>query len=144
MVPPSFAGASWHQPLRVLAYSHPITEGSRQRSTFAFSDFFSQLQGLFHSVSTYGFSTAHPLSGCDEQLLLAPSKPLLYYYFVRFSLGAGAEPLPEREDTSPPERVPCLGQVILANSCFSFLLPQATKMKNNDEGQIKTPFILSL
>jgi hypothetical protein len=89
----------------------------RRISADAPGDFFSQLRGLFRSVSTYGFSTAHPLSGCDRQPLLAPSRPLLYYYFVKILTGAGAEPLPEREVSSH-------------HPSFYFVPPQAAQNKN--------------
>src|SRR5207248_722249 len=52
--------------------------GIRQRSTFASSDFFSRLRDFFHSVLTYGLSTNRPFSRRNTQLLLGPSKPLLY------------------------------------------------------------------
>jgi hypothetical protein len=57
--------------------------GYRQRSTLAQSDFFSQLRVFFHSVSTYGLSTSRPLSACNKQPLLVPSK-LFPYSIVLF------------------------------------------------------------
>jgi hypothetical protein len=87
VVPPLFVDASRHQPCRVLPFESADCEavdaqrrcrlafqgttilqpgygGFRQRSTFARSDFFSQLRGFFRSVLTYGLSTSRPFSGC--------------------------------------------------------------------------------
>src|SRR5260370_26564264 len=85
VVPPSFVDVLQHQPrCRVTPY-RPDHGGHRQRSTFAPGDFFSQLRGLFHSRLTYGLSTTRPLSVCNQELLLAPSR-LLLYVIVRFFL----------------------------------------------------------
>ena len=79
VVPPSFVNVSRHRPLRVLLYSSPVT-GASGRGLLSRSqgDFFSQLRVFIHSALTYGLPTTRPLSGRNKQLLLVPSKLLLY------------------------------------------------------------------
>ncbi len=45
----------------------------------------------------------------DVNSLAHAEGALPMYYLVSFSRGAGALPLPECEDTCPPDRMPCLG-----------------------------------
>jgi len=109
VVPPSFARPHGHQPRRVLPFEsadceavdaqrrcrpafqginilEPVNGGLRQRSTFAQSRrFLLAAPGFIHSALTYGLSTTRPLSGRNKQLLLVPSK-LLLYTIVRFVL----------------------------------------------------------
>src|SRR2546428_11629060 len=76
------ADISRYQPLRVgdRQGSHYVPDdgGGRQSSTFAPGDFFSQLRGLFHSRFICRLSTTGPLSGYNQELLLVPSRLLLY------------------------------------------------------------------
>src|SRR5215472_6836256 len=90
----------------LVEYSHTLTRSRRAAGRGLLSpcilpehaeldapgDFFSQLRGLFRRVSTYGFSTTHPLSRCDRHCY----SPLQSLYTIttlfRFSRGAGASP----------------------------------------------------
>ena len=56
----------------------PANGGIRQRSTFAYSDFFSQLRGFIRGQLTYELSTNRSLSACNKEPLLVPSKLLPY------------------------------------------------------------------
>src|SRR5712692_10164935 len=77
VVPPSFVDASRHQPRRVLTYSSPIT-GATGKGLLSHTRFLLAAPGFIHSVLTYGLSTNRPFSGRNKQLLLVPSKLLLY------------------------------------------------------------------